>query len=512
MLTPFPSRWTNSRTMNSLPNSARKRLRFLLNSQRRILQQQALLHPEAFRNQLKLPGETDQRLADVIQPWQQQDLRALDSGWQDLAGTLPHAPVSVIRRTYIERPRGHSKTSDMAVQIAWILLAARQPVNGLAAAADRDQANFLHEAMQRLAKVNSTLFSVLKFVEHRVRNEETGSRLDVISSDVQGSYGALPDFIVCDELSHWSRPELWYSLLSSAAKKPKCVLTILTNAGVGRGWQWDVREHARLDRRWHFSSLQGPHAPWITEDWLAEQRTLLPQPVYERLWLNVWQHAEGNFLTLGEVEACRQDDLQPQTAGLPQWHYVATIDYAEKHDFTVGCVCHREGETIIVDRMDVVQPGPHNPTQISWVEQWIEEIAARFSRVQFIVDEFQLVGTIQKLETRYPVQRFRFSGGEGNHRLAIVLRQLIVHRRVHWYPGCGAVPGPHRNDLETELASLILKQSSSGRLRIDHRTGGQHHDDRAFTLGVACLALTETPVDGDFLVVTPPESNGGFAW
>jgi len=482
----------------------------LLTSQRRILSQQALRHPEAFRNLLLLPGADRLRLSDSIQPWQQQDLRSLDTGWQDLAG-LTHAPAA-IRRAYIERPRGHSKTSDMAVQIAWILLAARQPVNGLAAAADREQANFLHDSMHRLAKVNTTLFGPLKFVEHRVRNEETGSRLDVISSDVKGSYGALPDFIVCDELSHWSRPELWYSLLSSAAKKPKCVLTILTNAGVGRGWQWDVREHARADRRWHFSSLQGPHAPWITADWLEEQKALLPEPVYERLWLNRWQHAEGNFLTLSEVEACRRNELSKRDAGSGGWEYVAAIDYAEKHDFTVGCVCHREGDVVIVDRMDVVTPTPQDPTQISWVENWIEEMAAHFPGIRFVVDEFQLVGTIQKLQSRYPIQRFRFSGGDGNHRLAVALRQLILHQHVLWYPGCGAVDGPHRNDLETELASLILKQSTSGRLRIDHRADGKHHDDRAFTLGVACLALTEHPPASDFLYVTPPQSEGGFSW
>jgi len=510
-MTPFPSRWTNSRTMNLLPNSARKRLRYLLNSQKRILSGKALQHPEVFRHLLRLPGSDSQRLSQVIQPWQLQDLRALDAGWQDLAGTVPNRP-GAIRRAYLERPRGHSKTSDMAMQISWILLAARQPVNGLAAAADREQANFLHDSMVRLAKANGPLFDTLQFMQHRVRNSQTGSRLDVISSDVSGSYGALPDFIVCDELSHWPRPELWHSLISSAAKKPRCVLTILTNAGVGRGWQWDVREHARTDPRWYFSSLQGPQAPWISPDWLEEQQALLPQPVYERLWLNLWQHAEGNFLTLGEAEACRSEILSAQLAGQPQFHYVAAIDYAEKHDYTVGCVCHREGQTVIVDRMDVVQPRPGCPTRIEWVENWIRDIAARFPRVQFIVDEFQLVGTIQKLESRYPIQRFRFAGGEGNHRLAVMLRQLIVHQQVQWYPECGAVAGPHRNDLETELASLILKQSSSGRLRIDHRADGLHHDDRAFTLGVACLSLLEDFSGEDFLAITPPGVEGGFAW
>lgn len=499
--------------MNSLPNSVKKRLRSWLNAKQRMslnlpVVVEPLVHPEAFRNQLVLPGDDESLFANVMQPWQARDLQALDRGWMQLAGVPEAENVGfAIRRAYIERPRGHSKTSDMAAQIAWILLAARRPINGLAAAADQAQASFLQDSLFRLASSNKELLAPLKFVKYCVQNIATGSRLDVISSDVQGSYGALPDFVVCDELSHWPRPEMWYSLVSSAAKKPKCVLVVLTNAGVGRGWQWNVREHARTDRRWHFSSLDGPQAPWITSDWLEEQQALLPQPVYERLWLNKWQHAEGNFLTLPEVEACRDPHREAQHSGQPHFEYVAAIDYAEKHDFTVGCVCHREGEMIIVDRMDVVKPTLHSPTQVSWVEDWIRDIAVRFPRVRFIVDEFQLVGTIQKLESMYPIQRFSFAGGEGNHRIAVALRQLILHQRVRWYADCGAVPGPHRNDLETELASLILKHSSSGRLRIDHKSDGQNHDDRAFTLGVACVELLKESTGQDFMIIAKPTTN-----
>lgn len=495
---------------NSLSNSEKQLLRSLLNSHREIIRRQARLKPDLFRNLLRLPNDSEQMMSDVLQPWQNLDLTALDTAWQDLAGTVcTKGPV--IRRSYIERPRGHSKTSDMAVQIAWILLAAKHPVNGLAAAADRDQANFLLESLRRLAVVNEELMSPLQFVEHLVRNRETGSRIDFISSDVKSSYGALPDFIVCDELSHWPRPEMWYSLLSSAAKKPKCVLNILTNAGVGRGWQWEIREHARKDVRWYFSSLDGPHAPWITSEWLDEQKALLPQPVFERLWLNRWQHAEGNFLTLPEVEACRNPHLISQPAGLPGVEYVAAIDYAEKHDFTVGCICHREGDITVVDRMDVVKPTPSMPTHVAWVEDWIENAAAMFGRIRFIVDEYQLVGSVQRLEQKYAIERFAFAGGEGNHRLAMMLRQLILHRRVQWYEGCGNVPGLHRDDLETELASLILKQSATGRIRIDHHSDGLHHDDRAFCLGVACLALNQT-TSHDFLQITPPGFTGTFNW
>lgn len=472
----------------------------------------ALSSPRQFRELLLLPGEAGLSFAAAAQPWQTRDLAALDAAWMELAGAAPQGD-HVIRRAFVERPRGHSKTSDMAVQIAWILLAATQPLRGLAAAADRDQARFLWDALQRIAAANPELDAALHFVEDAIHNRATGSELRIISSDARSSYGALPDFVVCDELTHWPRPDLWHSLISSAAKKPRCVLTVLTNAGLGRGWQWDVREHARSDPRWHFSTLDGPQAPWITAEWLDEQRALLPQPVYERLWLNRWQHAEGNFLTLEEVEACRRLDLMRREEGSPRIQYAAALDYAEKHDYTVGCVVHREGELVIVDRMDVVKPTPSRPTPIAWVEDWIEDVAARFPHVSFIVDEYQLLSTIQRLEGKYPIERFRFNGSDGHHQLATSLRRLILQRQLAWYPDCGTVPGLQRDDLETELASLILKERGQGRVRIDHRADGIHHDDRAFTLGAACVLLGNwercTP---DYLSITAPARGGGFAW
>ncbi len=504
----------------------------------------SLQSPSRFRDRLLLSATPSRLLRDEIQPWQTADFEALDPAWCRLASVEPDTlsgrsaltpspspwgrgePDAPIRRAYIERPRGHSKTTDMAAQIVWILLAARTAVTGVAAAADREQAALLLAAIKRLAALNPTISHDLAFVEGAVRNSRTGSRLDLISSDVGSSYGILPDFVICDELSHWPGPELWYSLLSSAAKKPDCVLAVLTNAGVGRGWQWEVREQASQSPHWYFSSLDGPHAPWITRQSLDEQQALLPPAVYERLWLNRWQHSDGEFVSLAEAEVCLDPTLTRVDHGSPQHQYIAAIDYAEKHDYAVGVIVHREGDRTIVDRMDVVRPSPLCPTPIAWVENWIDQAAAAFPGIAFVIDEFQLLSTYQKYQTRYPMKRFQFLAGQGNHALALHLRQSILQRKVAWYPGCGTYPtqarslwqdeppqSAARDDLTTELASLLLKQSNSGRVRIDHKSDGIHHDDRAFALGAACLELVDAPCpEASFIKIIQPATNGGFAW
>jgi hypothetical protein len=184
----------------------------------------------------RLSRHDDRSLRDHLEAWQLRDLEALDAAWLRLSGRSPPTLSGpTVRRAWIERPRGHSKTTDMAVQLTWVLKHARSRVQGLAAAADREQGALILRAANDLIASNPELCGDLKSLRDSLVNVKTGSRLDVLSSDVASSYGQLPDFVICDELCHWERPDLWYSLLSSAAKKPDCVLAVLTNAGVGHG-------------------------------------------------------------------------------------------------------------------------------------------------------------------------------------------------------------------------------------------------------------------------------------
>ncbi|QDT36112.1 Phage Terminase [Stratiformator vulcanicus] len=513
-----------------------------------------------FRHWIRLSPHDRNPFGRLIEPWQEQDFAALDAAWVNLClgdssgGPVPtepggaaarglgkcsresercrtsHDPTEtscrsatrtysvratpnpLVRRAYLERPRGHAKTSDTALSITWALLFAERPLNGYVVAADVEQSSLVVEAIARLKSANPTLLTPLKTFKHAAVNKETESVVRVVSSHVASSWGLLPDFVICDELCHWKGPDIWESVFSSAAKQPDGVLIVLSNAGVGRGWDWQLRESARNDPGWYFSTFEGPRAGWLRVNDLEEQRSLLPPPVYARLWENRWQHGDGEFVTIAEAEACRDEGLIARDSAAGSHVYFAAVDYGEKHDFTVGVVLHAEGETLIVDRMDVVVPTPNNPVPVQWVEDWIERTAERFGRVKFVVDEYQLAGVVQRLSQRHDIERFEFAAGRGNHELAMTLRHMIAARRIRWYPGCGQREDTSEcDDIETELASLLLKQASTGRVRIDHRHG--FHDDRAFALGAAVLAATKANSEDKSSVyeITPPTFDGGFA-
>lgn len=261
--------------------------------------------PAAFRQCLCLDADTPFEPAD----FQQQDFAAADPGWQRCIGRDVPGGYS---RMWLERTRGSSKTTDVATMVLWPLAFADKKITGICAAGDTDQAALLRGAVERILAANPWLEAILEVVKLEVRNKKTGSTLEIISSDAATSYGALVDFAVADEVSHWTDgrgQELWVSLLSTVAKKPHCLLVVISNAGWHDTWQAELRDKIRTDPLWYFHALDGP-APWITPASLAEQERLLPPKEYRRLWKNIWVTAAG---------AEWPDDYFPESMYFTDW-------------------------------------------------------------------------------------------------------------------------------------------------------------------------------------------------
>ena len=279
--------------------------------------------PAQFRASLKIDADGKPvPLGSILDPWQANDFTSLDQAWHAVVG---FENESQIKRAYLERPRGHSKTSDLAVMATYALFASRRKVIGYAAAADTDQAKLLRDSIEHLVRLNPWLSRILKITQAKVTNTHTGSSLTIISSDAPTSYGLLPDFVICDEITHWKNEDLWHSLISSAAKRANCLLVVISNAGFGESWQWQVRETIRKDPSWLFRSLDGPQASWITKDRLEEQRRLLPDIAYERLWLNRWTKGVGDALSENDIHAALTLS-GPLTCPEKGWVYFAGLD------------------------------------------------------------------------------------------------------------------------------------------------------------------------------------------
>jgi hypothetical protein len=279
-----------------------------------------------------------QRLNDVMDPWQRADFAALDYGAQRCNGRTTKFKLNRKMRAYLERGRGHSKTTDLAILSSWILAFATRPVKGHIFAADKDQAGLLKSAVETVIRLNPWLARLLTVQKSEVINiakghPAEGSTLIVGSSDVSSSYGLLSDFLLVDELTHHQGDgSLWHSIISTAAKRKNCFVGVIANAGFVDSWQWSVRETARTSNDWYFSRLDGPVASWLTEKTLAEQRSMLPAIAYRRLWLNEWSTGGGDALTTEDIEAAFRDDLEPMSGNESGYYFVGGSDLGLTRD------------------------------------------------------------------------------------------------------------------------------------------------------------------------------------
>ncbi len=455
----------------------------------------ALSSPAMFRQFVLVETSAGPRvLADALDDWQRADFEALDMAWMKVAGIKSDSTTKC--RCYLERPRGHSKTSDLAVMVAWALAAARKPIAGVAAAADRDQGRLLRDAVARLVRLNPWLADHLDVQSHRIVGKQTGATLEIISSDAPSSYGLTPSFLVCDELTHW--PEnaggaLWDSLFSSSAKVADCLLVVISNAGTDLdGWVWRVREHARTDADWHFSRLDGPRASWLSEKVLAEQRRLLPEPVFARLWLNEWQSGGGDAISRRDLEAALVLDGKPSTYE-PGAVFYAGLDLGLARDASALVVIEREDNGNRVKLVEVLEwlPQPGQRVSIEEVERSILDIHQRLGIIHIAVDPWQAAQLCERLRAAgMSVGEITATGSNLQAMADVTLAHFTENTISLWdHPG-----------LTSDLRALRIIEKGNG-WRLDGPRDRRGHCDRATALSLALLAARSKPVSSGIMLV-----------
>lgn len=455
-------------------------------------------------------------MADRMDDWQRADFEALDPAWRAVAGESGASDCR--RRAWLERPRGHSKTNDIATMAAWALFASRWPIRGVVAAADQDQARLLADAMLRLCRLNPWLGRLLDVQRDRVRNKHTEAELRIITSDAATSYGLTPDFVICDELAHWRKRDLWDSLFSAAAKRERCLLLVISNAGFVDSWQWSLRENVRADEAWHFSRLDGPRASWISAEQLDEQRRLLPDIVFQRLWLNEWGSGSGDALSSDDIDSAITLD-GPSDAG-EGWRYVAGLDLGLSRDASAlvvigkhvgrfdelrrrprlssrdrmlieaGMMDEPEPEFIQRDEsgtgrlklasVRVWRPEGGRRVDIESIERSIARLDRRYRFASVAYDPWQATYLAERLaKSGIPASEVPFSGPNLRAMCSSVL-EAFRERNIDLYPD---------SDLLRDLRRLRVIERSYG-VRLDSPRGPDGHGDAATALALAIHAAS----------------------
>lgn len=408
-----------------------------------------------------------------------------------VAGLRDTAPF---QRAYLERPRGHSKTTDIGSMALEILYLSPIMLEGVAAADDRDQARLIRNAVKGMVVSNPWLSERISVQDYRIVNKQTGSALEIISNDAGSSYGFTPHFIIVDELTHWKKQDLWVSLFSSSAKRPKCMLVIIANAGMGEGtsWQWELRESCRTNPRWYFSTIDGPQASWITEDSLAEQRAILSPLAYQRLWLNKWVRESSSGLEWADIVAATTLDGPQQ----PDSHlyYIASLDIGVTNDHSALVII---GIDPIEGRYRLARVLSWKPSdyggqvKLSEVREAVLAMHRLFKFRRMIYDPWNALDIMQALRTQgeqmvqlgqcptLEVLPYEFRG-VGQLDMAGALLRVFKNRQIDIY---------HDEDLEKDLMRIQMEDKGVG-YKVTSRSDEMGHVDRAIALAFGLVEAT----------------------
>jgi phage terminase large subunit-like protein len=383
--------------------------------------------------------------------------------------------------SFLTRPRGGSKTTDLAgMTIAFLVtLPAAAQLDWLAA--DREQGQLGISAIQGFVKRTPYLRGVFDVQSHRVVHRETDTALTVMAADAPSAWGRTPRVAVVDEICQWADTpgpkRLFEAVSTSMAKRPDAQLVVISTAGAPGHWSHSLYQHALSDPLWTVREVPGP-VPWVAADRLEEQRRRLPNSSYLRLHMNQWAQPEDRLTAINDLDAAMT--LEGPVGPVTGVKYVAGLDIGLTNDRTAVAVCHRDADCVVLDRLQVWAGTRRKPVDLSEVEAWVAEAVAEYNKAAVYADPFQAVHMIQRLrKRRVRIASHQFTA-RSNAEVALTLHNLLRERRIVL---------PDDPELRDELSNVRLRETSPGVYRLDHDQG--RHDDRAIALGLAAFYLSQ---------------------
>jgi hypothetical protein len=432
--------------------------------------------PQFYRDNLliEVSGEVV-RYRDIKAPWQERDFQQMDPAWLRCIGGSTQGNVKM--RSMLERPRGASKTFDMAAMVLWALLFATWAVRFLFASGKRDQAKLPLIAMQKLCRLNRWMDPVIDLQANVARNVRTGAQVEAISSDSNTNYGHLADGICCDEWANWpdtpSAQDLWHVLSSTLLKKKNCIAQVISNAGSMTSWQWPIREQIRRSDDWYFHALE-TKPDWFTEQQLNEQRILLPDHLYKKDIENVW--------VAGNAEGIRPQDVDSVTV-LPGpqgprrgCRYFGGLDLALRRDHAAFGLWSVSPDSPVVDLVKLVAWDPRDyetgEIDLHEIEYVIEQAYSLYRFVGIKFDAWQAVFLAQRLESKgIPMSEIRMTAEDLNI-IARTALDAFSNRRIRLFSNA---------DLRRDILRLRFEETLRG-YKLTATRDSFGHADRAVAI------------------------------
>lgn len=413
---------------------------------------------------------------EVAHEWQREDAAAV-------------ALTEDVRRHYLLRGRGMSKTTDVAALVLALLLAEAPPrARCHVYAVDADQAAIFADTLAGLVGRTPGLAGAVEVAARSVTVKATGATLTVEASDGASAYGTRPWLTVVDELGAWpstsNHRRLWSAIVSAVPKVPDSRLFVIGTAGSPTGLGAEVWSEATASEHWRTSCTPGP-SPWWTEADTASTRADLTPSEWRRLILCEWAESDDALTSPEDVDAAIRGGSST-LAPRPGVDYVAALDVGTRRDLTALVVGHAErhdaGRVVVIDRALYWRPeSTGGRVDLAEVEAAVLRLCRaygallRFDRMQ----AEQLTGNLTRAGVR--TSEFVFSSA-GANRLARSLFGALRDRSLSL---------PDDDEVRSEFVSTRMVETGPGTVKLQNPPGA--HDDLVAAVGMVVTDLADRP-------------------
>jgi len=327
-----------------------------------------------------------------------------------------------------------------------------------------------------------------------------------LATSSRSGRGMSCPLIIFDELSHAVDSEgnaaggsLYQALAPSVAQFGALgKILMLSSPWIQSGIFWHSFQQARSGSFPRMQAVQ--HATWqvnpyIDPAWLEQERARDPQMFAIEFGAEFSQSLSA-FLDADSIEQAINRDRGP----LPpldkyKGRYYLSLDPAKgNRDNFVAAIVHLDNEFLTVDLWHEFQPtyanGKKLQVDISQVEAWIVEMHARYKFAKVVLDQYNSLATIQRLQRLMPIEELTWTAVTKTQAYS-KLRQLFNSQSIELYP--------HRKGIE-QLKGLIVQYRANGSWSVSGGSGAAVDDYASALAGSVLAARQPRPL------VPPPQA------
>jgi hypothetical protein len=386
------------------------------------------------------------------------------------------------RLVAISAPRGDGK-SALAIKLGRWLLLRKPRQHILTAALTTTGTRVVLDGGRR--GFRGVQHGGVKVLKDAILIPTTESRWTITSREHTSSRGEHPDCVLYDE-GGWSLDdELFASLLAAQASCADPLFVMVSTVGKRRsGPLWKIKELAEAGDPsvyWHHHSTN--RSPLVTAEFLARQRRILLPQQYAREHQNQWVDGADAITTASDVDWAMNQGWGETAAQEGDATYEGFVDLGLVHDATVLALGHREGELILIDRIETLEGDRERPVSLAAVEERLLDWHARFDVRRIRIESWQGVASAQRLAALgLPAEIQTPTTKTNSEEWPQLIQALAGHRLIL----------PEHARLREELLNLTYEITATGVKVVDR--GSVHQDHATAVRGTVAGLLRPAPV------------------